>query len=103
MRAPGCAALALLLDHKVAWSPLSPEGLPTCRSSLPVLTGLTPERVHAAPRVLRWWARLHREESPHVPCFEQLKTIDWRAWLTLAWVVWFGLLYGRMVIEQRAG
>ncbi len=35
--------------------------------------------------------------------FEQRKTIDWRAWLALAWVLWFGLLYGRMVIEQRGG
>jgi hypothetical protein len=31
-----------------------------------------------------------------------LRSIDWRAWLTLAWVAWFGLLYGKMVIEQRA-
>jgi hypothetical protein len=28
---------------------------------------------------------------------------DWRSWLALAWVVWFGLLYGKMVIEQRGG
>jgi hypothetical protein len=28
---------------------------------------------------------------------------DWRGWIILAWVVWFGLLYGKMVIEQRGG
>ena len=35
--------------------------------------------------------------------FERLKTIDWRGWLALAWVVWFGLLYGKMVVERRGG
>lgn len=29
--------------------------------------------------------------------------IDWRGWVTLVWVVWFGLLYGRMVLDQRGG
>ena len=28
-------------------------------------------------------------------------SVDWRGWLALAWVVWFGLLYGKMVVEQR--
>jgi hypothetical protein len=31
------------------------------------------------------------------------KAIDWRGWLALAWVVWFGLLYGKMVYRQRSG
>lgn len=31
----------------------------------PCMSGLTPHRVHAEAR--RWWAQLHREESPHVP------------------------------------
>jgi hypothetical protein len=26
---------------------------------------------------------------------------DWRAWLALAWAVWFGALYGKMVVERR--
>ena len=26
---------------------------------------------------------------------------DWRGWLALAWVVYFGILYGKMVIERR--
>lgn len=34
---------------------------------------------------------------------EHFKEIDWRAWIALTWVVCFGLLYGRMVIEQRGG
>jgi hypothetical protein len=28
--------------------------------------------------------------------------IDWRAWLALAWAGWFGVLYARMVLEERA-
>jgi hypothetical protein len=28
-------------------------------------------------------------------------TFDWRGWLALAWVVWFGLLYGQMVVARR--
>ena len=31
----------------------------------------------------------------------RFRAIDWRAWIALAWVVWFGLLYGKMVIEER--
>ena len=27
--------------------------------------------------------------------------LDWRGWLALAWVAWFGLLYGRTVVAQR--
>jgi hypothetical protein len=32
-----------------------------------------------------------------------LGSTDWRAWLALAWVVVFGLLYARTTIEQRGG
>jgi hypothetical protein len=28
-------------------------------------------------------------------------SVDWRAWLALAWVAWFGMLYGRMIAERR--
>ncbi|WP_161602311.1 hypothetical protein [Tautonia marina] len=28
--------------------------------------------------------------------------IDWRSWLTLAWVIGFGSLYARMVLQERA-
>ena len=31
------------------------------------------------------------------------RPIDWRGWIVLAWVIWFGLLYGKMVVEQRGG
>jgi hypothetical protein len=31
------------------------------------------------------------------------QVVDWRGWVALAWVVWFGLLYGRMVVERRGG
>jgi len=35
------------------------------------------------------------DRSPRPP-------IDWRAWLALAWAVWFGWLYLLMVIHERA-
>ena len=28
-------------------------------------------------------------------------TSDWKAWLALVWVAWFGLLYARTVVERR--
>lgn len=28
--------------------------------------------------------------------------VDWKSWLALAWAVWFGILYVRMVLEERA-
>ncbi len=30
------------------------------------------------------------------------RSIDWRSWLALAWAAWFGVLYARMVLEERA-
>ncbi len=27
---------------------------------------------------------------------------DWKGWVVLAWVLWFGLCYGKMVIAQRS-
>ncbi len=27
--------------------------------------------------------------------------VDWRGWLALAWALWFGLLYARMVLDER--
>ena len=38
-----------------------------------------------------------------MPRSDRLRRADWRGWLALAWVAWFGLLYGTMVIEQRGG
>ena len=29
------------------------------------------------------------------------RSVDWRGWLILAWVLWFGLLYGKMIVERR--
>lgn len=29
------------------------------------------------------------------------QAVDWRGWLALAWVIVFGLLYARTVIESR--
>lgn len=41
------------------------------------------------------------EVAPRVSTRERLKAADWRGWLALAWVVWFGLLYGKTVVEAR--
>ena len=30
------------------------------------------------------------------------RRIDWRGWLALAWAAWFGVLYTRMVLDERA-
>jgi hypothetical protein len=27
---------------------------------------------------------------------------DWKGWVVLAWVLWFGLSYGKMVFAQRS-
>ena len=29
-------------------------------------------------------------------------TFDWKGWVVLAWVLWFGLCYGKMVLTQRS-
>lgn len=29
------------------------------------------------------------------------RSIDWRGWLALAWALWFGWQYAKMVVEQR--
>jgi hypothetical protein len=36
-----------------------------------------------------------------MPRSDPSRPIDWRGWLALAWVVWFGVLYGKMVVERR--
>jgi hypothetical protein len=32
----------------------------------------------------------------------QRRSLDWRGWLALIWAAWFGVLYARMVVDQRA-
>lgn len=39
---------------------------------------------------------------PSEPSQRHAPAFDWRGWVILAWVLWFGLLYARMVVEQRA-
>jgi len=29
-------------------------------------------------------------------------SFDWKGWIVLAWVLWFSLCYGKMVIAQRS-
>jgi hypothetical protein len=36
-----------------------------------------------------------------MPRSEAGRSFDWRGWLILAWVAWFGLLYGKMILETR--
>ncbi len=54
---------SLVLRHRVACRPCHRKVCPL--SDHPCMTGLTPDRVYRAAR--RWWARLHRQESPHAP------------------------------------
>ncbi len=54
---------SLVLRHRVACQPCHRKVCPL--SDHPCMTGLTPDRVYRAAR--RWWARLHRQESPHAP------------------------------------
>lgn len=52
---------SLVLRNPVSCSPCHQKVCPL--ADHPCMTGLEPERVHRAAK--RWWARLHREESPH--------------------------------------
>ncbi len=54
---------SLVLKNPVACSPCHQKVCPL--AGHPCMTGLEPDRVHRAAK--RWWARLHREESPHAP------------------------------------
>ncbi len=38
-----------------------------------------------------------------MPRSEPPPSIDWRGWIALVWVAWFGVLYGKMVVESRGG
>ena len=53
----------LVLRRKVPCRPCHHKVCPL--ADHPCMTGLDPDRVYHAAR--RWWARLHSEESPHVP------------------------------------
>ncbi len=54
---------SLVLRHDVACNPCHRKVCPL--ADHPCMTALTPDRVYKATR--RWWARLHRSESPHAP------------------------------------
>ncbi len=54
---------SLVLRHHVACRPCHQKACPL--ADHPCMAGLHPDRVYRAAR--RWWARLHREESPHAP------------------------------------
>jgi ADP-heptose:LPS heptosyltransferase len=54
---------SLVLRHRVPCRPCHCKICPL--ADHPCLAGIPPERVYRAAR--RWWARLHRSESPHVP------------------------------------
>jgi len=41
-----------------------------------------------------------QEESPTAR--DGRPSPDWKGWIVLAWVLWFGLSYGKMVIAQRS-
>ncbi|RUL87204.1 glycosyltransferase family 9 protein [Tautonia sociabilis] len=54
---------SLVLRHDVPCRPCHRKACPL--ADHPCMTGLTPDRVYRACQ--RWWARLHRSESPHAP------------------------------------
>jgi ADP-heptose:LPS heptosyltransferase len=54
---------ALVLRRKVSCRPCHHKSCPLVDH--PCMTGLDPDRVYRSAR--RWWARLHRQESPHAP------------------------------------
>lgn len=54
---------SLVLRRRVTCRPCHHKTCPL--ADHPCLAGITPDRVHRAAK--RWWARLHREESPHAP------------------------------------
>lgn len=53
----------MILRHRVACRPCHQKVCPL--ADHPCMAGIAPERVYRAS--LRWWRRLHRQESPHVP------------------------------------
>jgi ADP-heptose:LPS heptosyltransferase len=54
---------SLILKHPVPCRPCHQRTCPL--ATHPCMTGLDPDRVYRAAQ--RWWARLHRRESPHAP------------------------------------
>jgi ADP-heptose:LPS heptosyltransferase len=54
---------SLVLRHHVPCRPCHHKVCPLAEH--PCMSGLRPERVYRQAR--RWWARMHREESPHAP------------------------------------
>jgi heptosyltransferase-2 len=54
---------SLVLRHRVACQPCHCKSCPL--ADHPCLSGLSPGRVYRA--AMRWWARMHRSESPHAP------------------------------------
>jgi ADP-heptose:LPS heptosyltransferase len=54
---------SLILKHPVPCRPCHQKSCPL--AGHPCMSGLEPDRVYRAAR--RWWARLHSQESPHVP------------------------------------
>ncbi|WP_406695439.1 glycosyltransferase family 9 protein [Singulisphaera sp. Ch08] len=54
---------SLVLRHKVPCRPCHQKICPL--ADHPCMAGLLPERVYREAK--RWWARMHREESPHAP------------------------------------
>jgi hypothetical protein len=42
-----------------------------------------------------------RGEQNYPAPLADTRRIDWRAWIALGWVAWFGLLYGKTILESR--
>jgi hypothetical protein len=42
------------------------------------------------------------DRDPNSPRPRARRPIDWAGWIALAWALAFGLLYARMIVEQKA-
>ncbi len=48
-------------------------------------------------------ATTHESGPQNARNISQTRRIDWRGWVALAWALWFGGQYCKMVAEQRGG
>jgi hypothetical protein len=44
----------------------------------------------------------HRGSAGAAPSPDEGRNINWRSWLSLAWMVGFGVLYALMILKEKA-
>ncbi len=53
--------------------------------------------LHRARRLLRPSSRFTVRDGE-----KNARRIDWRAWIILAWIAWFGTQYAAMMVREKA-